>query len=127
MIVTDFFNKTFIVTTVMAEPYSMYKSQPNLTGNDRYEGYAIGRCCFVESNTAFVNRCNKPGHHQCAFTQTAEISCYFSLLSKISISLLCIIRIDKILFFWSLIIYIVNFAFPVSGPATSVRSTAPCR
>lgn len=75
VIVTDFFNKTFIVTTVMAEPYSMYKSQPNLTGNDRYEGYAIGRCCFVESNTAFVNRCTKPGHHHCVCTQTAEISC----------------------------------------------------
>lgn len=40
----------------MAEPYSMLKAREGLTGNDMYEGYAIGKCLYCWIYVRYLNR-----------------------------------------------------------------------
>ncbi|KAF6040447.1 GRIA1 [Bugula neritina] len=38
---SETFNETFIISTVVVDPYVMIKKDKKLTGNARYEGYAV--------------------------------------------------------------------------------------
>ncbi|XP_023312109.1 glutamate receptor ionotropic, kainate 2-like isoform X4 [Anoplophora glabripennis] len=49
-------NVTLVVTTILEQPYVMLKPQPNLVGNDRFEGFCIDLLKEIASMVSFEYR-----------------------------------------------------------------------
>ncbi|XP_067949730.1 glutamate receptor 4-like [Watersipora subatra] len=50
---TGFFNETFIVTTVLVQPYAMEKADKSGPGDEKYEGYAIDLVARLAKTVGF--------------------------------------------------------------------------